>query len=90
VLDTVQAQGQVQFECVEAPFGGLAYQQTGEAFPDETRKVCDEADAILKGPIGLSKEESDLIPLEEQPERGGNEAGQRYVLSSISAAATAR
>lgn len=25
VLDTVQAQGQVRFECVEAPFGGRAY-----------------------------------------------------------------
>ena len=59
-----------QFEWTEALFGGIAYQQTGKAFPDETKTVCDAADAILKGPIGLSKEESEKIPVDEQPERG--------------------
>jgi 3-isopropylmalate dehydrogenase len=39
-------------------------------FPDATKKACDEADAILKGPIGLSHEESEKIPVEERPERG--------------------
>ena len=68
VLDAVQTQA--RFECVETPFGGNAYQQSGTAFPDETKKICDEADAILKGPIGLTKEESDQIPVDEQPERG--------------------
>jgi 3-isopropylmalate dehydrogenase len=59
-----------QFEWTEALFGGIAYQQTGKAFPDETKTVCDAADAILKGPIGLSKAESEKIPVDEQPERG--------------------
>ncbi len=68
VLDAVETEA--RFECVEAPFGGLAYQQSGSAFPEETVKICDEADAILKGPIGLTKEESDQIPVDEQPERG--------------------
>ena len=70
VLDVIQAQGKAQFTCVEAAFGGDAYLQTGKAFPDETKKICDDANAILKGPIGLSKEASDKIPVDEQPERG--------------------
>ena len=70
VLDVIQAQGNAQFTCVEAAFGGDAYLQTGKAFPDETKKICDDANAILKGPIGLSKEASDKIPVDEQPERG--------------------
>jgi 3-isopropylmalate dehydrogenase len=32
--------------------------------------MCDSADAILKGPIGLSHEESKKIPVDMQPERG--------------------
>ena len=70
VLDVIQAQGKAQFECTEALFGGNAYLQTGKSFPQETIEACDEADAIIKGPIGLSKEESDKIPVDEQPERG--------------------
>lgn len=70
VLDVIQAQGKVQFECTEAAFGGNAYLQTGKSFPEETKEICDAADAIIKGPIGLSKEASDKIPVDEQPERG--------------------
>lgn len=70
VLDVIQAQGKAQFECTEALFGGNAYLQTGKSFPRETIEACDEADAIIKGPIGLSKQESDKIPVDEQPERG--------------------
>ncbi|SVD65036.1 uncharacterized protein METZ01_LOCUS417890, partial [marine metagenome] len=70
VIDVIQAQGNAQFECTEGAFGGNAYLQTGKAFPPETIEVCDAADAIIKGPIGLSKEESDKIPVDEQPERG--------------------
>ena len=54
VIDVIQAQGNAQFECTEAAFGGNAYLQTGKAFPPETIEVCDAADAIIKGPIGLS------------------------------------
>src|SRR3546814_2806777 len=39
------------------------------SFP--TRRSSDlNADAILKGPIGLSHEESKKIPIDQQPERG--------------------
>lgn len=60
----------VDFECVPAPFGARAYFDHGKAFPEETKKICDQSDAILKGPIGLSFEETKKIPVEEQPERG--------------------
>ena len=39
-------------------------------FPDETKKICDQADAILKGTIGLNHEDSKKIPVDDQPERG--------------------
>ncbi|HNR32942.1 MAG TPA: 3-isopropylmalate dehydrogenase [Candidatus Hydrogenedentes bacterium] len=70
VLDVIEARSGVRFERRVAPFGGRAYFETGAAFPEETKAVCDAADAILKGPIGLSLEESRKIPVEEQPERG--------------------
>ena len=58
------------FELIPAPFGAGAYFSHGDAFPDETKAVCDEADALIKGPIGLSHEESKKIPVDMQPERG--------------------
>ncbi len=71
VLRAVEAQGQAKFDLKYAPFGGRAYFETGAAFPEETKAVCDGADAILKGPIGLSLEESAKIPVDQQPERAG-------------------
>ncbi|GMW00820.1 MAG: 3-isopropylmalate dehydrogenase [Candidatus Hydrogenedentota bacterium] len=70
VLNTIAARGEVVFDLKFAPFGGKAYFDHGKSFPDETKAVCDAADAILKGPIGLSFEESKKIPVDEQPERG--------------------
>lgn len=70
VLRQVEAKWNVRFDCVRAPFGGNAYFQCGKSFPTEAMDVCDSADAILKGPIGLSFSESQKIPVEEQPERG--------------------
>ena len=68
VLDAVSSEA--EFEWLEAPFGAQAYFDTGRSFPDETKQICDEADAILKGPVGLSKEETERIPVDERPERG--------------------
>ena len=70
VLQAIEQAGKAQFEITSAPFGGGAYFSHGHSFPEETKAVCDAADAIIKGPIGLSKAESDKIPVEEQPERG--------------------
>ncbi|HWV57017.1 MAG TPA: 3-isopropylmalate dehydrogenase [Longimicrobiales bacterium] len=70
VLDVVQRQSSVRFDILEGDFGGEAYFKHGHSFPEETKAMCDRADAIIKGPIGLSFEESQKIPIDEQPERG--------------------
>lgn len=70
VFDVVSKHRDVSFELQYSPFGANAYFSHGKAFPDETKAVCDAADAILKGPVGLSHEESKKIPVEEQAERG--------------------
>jgi len=70
VLKLVEERNDVSFELMPALFGACAYFETGDAFPQETKDICDSADAILKGPIGLSHEESKNIPVDKQPERG--------------------
>ncbi len=65
-----QRNSDVSFELNDVLFGAAAYFETGKAFPEATIQACDEADAILKGTIGLSHEESKKIPVDEQPERG--------------------
>ena len=61
VLKLVEQRNDIRFELIEAPFGAGAYFECGHPFPDETKKICDEADAILKGPVGLTYEESEQI-----------------------------
>ncbi len=70
VLNVIEARNDVQFELVEAPFGAGAWFSHGSSFPEATQKLVDEADAVVKGPIGLNHEESKKIPIDEQPERG--------------------
>ena len=70
VLNLVAERNQVNFELESGAFGATAYFSHGDSFPDETKALCDSADAILKGPIGLSHEESKKIPVDMQPERG--------------------
>ncbi len=70
VLQLVEQRNDVTFELIPALFGACAYFETGDAFPQATKDICDQADAILKGPIGLSHEESKKIPIDKQPERG--------------------
>ena len=70
VLDAC-ASDTVAFDLRVVPFGGQAYFDTGSVLPAETLDACDAADAILKGPIGLSYEDSQKIPVDAQPERAG-------------------
>jgi 3-isopropylmalate dehydrogenase len=70
VFKLVEERNDVSFELIEADFGAVAYFKCGHPFPDETKAICDEADAIIKGPIGLSHEQSKTIPVDMQPERG--------------------
>jgi 3-isopropylmalate dehydrogenase len=70
VLKVIEQRNEIKFELQHATFGGCAYFECGHPFPEETKKICDEADAILKGPIGLNHEESEKIPVDLRPERG--------------------
>jgi len=70
VLKVIAQRNAVNFELLPAAFGACAYFEYGDAFPQETKTICDQADAILKGPIGLNHEESKKIPIDQQPERG--------------------
>jgi 3-isopropylmalate dehydrogenase len=70
VLKVIEERNFVKFELMPAAFGACAYFEFGDAFPQSTIDICDKADAILKGPIGLSHEESKKIPIDKQPERG--------------------
>lgn len=70
VLRVIEDKHDVSFELQEAAFGGSAYFDTGHPFPEETKTICEEADAVLKGPVGLNYEESQKIPVDLQPERG--------------------
>jgi len=70
ILKLVEERNDVTFDLVHTAFGASAWFETGSSYPEESKQVTDEADAILKGPIGLSHEESKKIPVDEQPERG--------------------
>lgn len=70
VLNLVAERQNVDFQLLPGAFGASAYFSHGQSFPEETKALCDEADAIIKGPIGLSHEDSKKIPVDEQPERG--------------------
>jgi 3-isopropylmalate dehydrogenase len=70
VFQVLSEHRDLEFELIDAPFGAQAYFSHGQSFPEETKLVCDAADAILKGPVGLSFEDSKAIPVEEQAERG--------------------
>lgn len=70
ILRLVEIRNSITFELLPGAFGANAYFSHGHSFPDETKTLCDEADAILKGPIGLNHKDSKKIPVDMQPERG--------------------
>ena len=70
VLKTVEKKYSHTFVLKYAPFGAAAYFSEGSPFPEKTRSICDEADAIIKGPVGLSLDKMKTIPQELRPEIG--------------------
>ena len=68
IFKLVEQRNDVSFELIPAEFGAGAYFRCGHPFPEETKAICDEADAIIKGPIGLSHEESQKIPVDMRAE----------------------
>ncbi len=70
VLAAIEEKYDHSFIIKKAPFGANAYFSHGSPFPDEAKDVCDEADGIIKGPVGLAVEEMASIPQEFRPEVG--------------------
>lgn len=70
VLDAIAKKYSHKFIYTFAPFGASSYFTHGDPFPDETKKICDDADAIIKGPVGLSVDKMNIIPQEKRPEIG--------------------
>ncbi|MGQ3683524.1 MAG: 3-isopropylmalate dehydrogenase [Candidatus Loosdrechtia sp.] len=68
VLDAVAQKFGHAFEYKEGFVGGSAYDIYGHPLPDETKTVCDTADAIYFGAVGGPKWET--LPPELTPERG--------------------
>jgi 3-isopropylmalate dehydrogenase len=58
----------LDFEMEEALLGGCAVDATGEPYPEATRKLAREADAVLLGAVGGPR--WDNLPREQRPERG--------------------
>jgi 3-isopropylmalate dehydrogenase len=70
VLRTVEEKYGHEFSLEFAPFGASAYFTEGSPFPERTKAVCDAADVIIKGPVGLAVEKMNEIPPEHRPEIG--------------------
>jgi 3-isopropylmalate dehydrogenase len=70
VLKAVEAKYGHAFALKFAPFGASAYFTEGSPFPEKTKAVCDAADVIIKGPVGLAVEKMNEIPPEHRPEIG--------------------
>ncbi len=52
VLNVVSERSGHTFNYTHALVGGAAYDKFGVHFPDETRKICEDSDAILFGSVG--------------------------------------
>lgn len=52
VLEAVTERSELSLSFNEALVGGAAFDEHGEHFPDETKKVCESSDAILFGSVG--------------------------------------
>jgi 3-isopropylmalate dehydrogenase len=68
VLDHVASKYNHSFDYEEALIGGRAIDTTGNSFPDETIRTCEQADAILLGAVGGPK--WDNPSAKDRPERG--------------------
>lgn len=52
VLDKVGEKFGHEFEYREALIGGAAYEEFGNHFPEDTKQICGESDAMLLGAVG--------------------------------------
>ncbi|NIM45619.1 MAG: 3-isopropylmalate dehydrogenase [Nitrososphaeria archaeon] len=52
VLKALEQVTELSFKFIEAPAGAQSYREEGTALPEETLKICGEADGIIKAPVG--------------------------------------
>lgn len=69
VLDKIAEKFGHEFTYQEGLVGAIAIDQTGNPFPEETKKLCEESDAILFGAIGDPKYDNDPAA-KVRPEQG--------------------
>ncbi|HJT51642.1 MAG TPA: 3-isopropylmalate dehydrogenase [Nitrosospira sp.] len=67
VLEAVRSDG-LKFELENGLLGGCAVEAAGEPFPEATRKLVGEADAVILGAVGGPQ--YDALPRQLRPERG--------------------
>ncbi|MBL79213.1 MAG: 3-isopropylmalate dehydrogenase [Nitrosomonadaceae bacterium] len=67
VLEALNSDG-MKFEMETALLGGCAVDVTGNPYPEETRKLAMEADALLLGAVGGLK--YDMLSRDKRPEQG--------------------
>ena len=53
ILRKIEAKAGLAFRFTEAPAGANHYRETGKSMPEQTIRLCEEADAILLGACGL-------------------------------------
>ena len=67
VLEALRQDG-IKLEMETALLGGCAVDAAGDPYPEATRKLAREADAVLLGAVGGPQ--YDTLPREQRPERG--------------------
>jgi 3-isopropylmalate dehydrogenase len=67
VLESLRRDG-IKLEMETALLGGCAVDATGAPYPEATRRMAREADAVLLGAVGGPQ--YDTLPREKRPERG--------------------
>ena len=68
VLRAADARYELGMEFVDAAFGGAAIDEYGEPFPESTKAIVKDVDAVLLGSVGGPK--YDALPREKRPETG--------------------
>ena len=59
VLDVISQKSGIKFDYNKGLVGASAIDEYGDPFPDQTKSICDESDAILFGAIGDPKYDND-------------------------------
>ncbi|HEU4855064.1 MAG TPA: 3-isopropylmalate dehydrogenase [Nitrosospira sp.] len=67
VLETLRSDG-LKLELEQGLLGGCAVDAAGEPFPEATRRLVDEADAVILGAVGGPR--YDALPRQLRPEQG--------------------